>query len=449
MNLSDTVSLEGRHPDPYGEMNTRLSGRWLFWVRAIWTVLVVFALIVVAVSIPQFPVFFRFLQQPCIGNACAHNDGQLSLSTHQAFARLGISPWMFALFAVATIAFIPALVWMVVGMVLFWRRSDDWMALLTSLLLIYWGASFATGVGNFVPSTPIWQFSYSLIQTLVQALLFLFFCLFPNGRFVPNWAVWLTIIGFLIAPFSGFHGLLPSINWLLSEPVFFLLIAAVLGTQIYRYVYVSTRMERQQAKWLIFGLSVVFLVDIVAINVLDNIFAWMKEPGSFAAAFFNTILWALLFMSIPISIGIAMLRYRLWDIDRVINRTLVYGLLTGILILVYALCVLISQSILSGLVGGSGVAIVGSTLAIYALFLPLRNRIQRVIDRRFYRRKYDAAKTLAEFSSTLRSEVDLQPLSEQLVDVVQETMQPTFVSLWLRPSEQTGAKWNSEDSNTK
>ena len=148
------------------------------------------------------------------------------------------------------------------------------------------------------------------------------------------------------------------------------------------------------------------------------------------------ILYSGVILLIPLSIGFSILRYRLYDIDVLINRTLVYGSLTTLLALLYFGLIFVLQSLFQGLFHqNNAVAIVVSTLVIAALFQPLRRRIQAIIDRRFYRRKYDAAKIVEAFSATLRNEVDLNQLREHLLTVVQETMQPAHVSLWLRPAQ--------------
>jgi hypothetical protein len=140
--------------------------------------------------------------------------------------------------------------------------------------------------------------------------------------------------------------------------------------------------------------------------------------------------------SIPVAVGIAVLRHRLYDIDIIINRTLVYGSLTAMLVVLYFGGIVVLQRVFVLLTGqGSTLAVVASTLLIAALFNPLRGRVQALVDRRFYRRKYDAAKTLEAFSARLREETDLDTLTDDLVGVVGETMQPAHVSVWLRPDQ--------------
>jgi hypothetical protein len=152
----------------------------------------------------------------------------------------------------------------------------------------------------------------------------------------------------------------------------------------------------------------------------------------------NTVLIS--YAAVPIAVGVAVLRYRLYDIDLLINRTLVYGPLTAMLALVYVGGVVSLQSLLRALSGQeSAIAVVASTLAIAALFNPLRRRVQALVDRRFYRRKYDAAKTLTAFNTRLREETDLEALRDDVLGVVWETMQPAHASLWLRP-DTTDAK---------
>ncbi|HLX55416.1 MAG TPA: hypothetical protein VKR83_00180 [Ktedonobacteraceae bacterium] len=200
---------------------------------------------------------------------------------------------------------------------------------------------------------------------------------------------------------------------------------AALISLVLRFIHAKER-ERQQIKWLTFGTAIMAVLIIGSIFILD-------DPNSPIYA----LIFDLAIMLLPLSIGISILRNQLYDIDRLINRTLVYGSLTALLALIYFGCVVLLQNVVNGVTGQGGqspLIIVGSTLAIAALFQPLRRRIQAIIDHRFYRRKYDAAKTLATFSASLRNEVDLTELSERLVAVVEETMQPGHVSLWLSPA---------------
>jgi hypothetical protein len=188
--------------------------------------------------------------------------------------------------------------------------------------------------------------------------------------------------------------------------------------------------ERQQMKWLLYA-SAIFFVG----NVLKNT-VFSPLAGASWGLWVGYLLVAIGGLGGPISIGIAILRYRLYEIDTLINRTVVYGSLTGMLVVIYFSVVAAVQEIfrvLTGQVEQSQLAIVVSTLVIAALFTPLRRSIQTFIDRRFYRSKYDAAKTLEAFSAKLRNETDLDALNSDLVEAVRETMQPAHVSLWLRP----------------
>jgi hypothetical protein len=185
--------------------------------------------------------------------------------------------------------------------------------------------------------------------------------------------------------------------------------------------------QRQQLKWFAYATVVLVGGVVLGFTVSEATgVQWLGEIGF--------VLRMVGLTGLPIAIGIAVLRYRLYNIDRIINRTLVYGSLTATLLALYFGGIVVLQRIFVLLTGEkSTVAVVASTLLIAALFTPLRRRIQSGIDRRFYRRKYDARKTLEAFSLTLRDETDLEALSGDLVGVVRETMQPAHVSLWLRP----------------
>jgi hypothetical protein len=186
--------------------------------------------------------------------------------------------------------------------------------------------------------------------------------------------------------------------------------------------------ERQQLKWFAAGAGQLALLIALALGVPGLWNRWVPLPV-------GDLVFGVSFALIPVTIGIAILRYRLYDLDRLIHRTLVYGLLTAILGAVYAGLVLSPGRLLGG-IGAEppSWAVAGATLAVAALFQPARRRIQQLVDRRFNRRRYDATKTIEVFSARLRHHVDLDTLSAELLEVVDQTMEPTKASLWLRRS---------------
>jgi hypothetical protein len=263
--------------------------------------------------------------------------------------------------------------------------------------------------------------------------------LFPDGRLPSRrWrpVVWLVSAGIALYIVQGTldlghanslgvelpEGVVEAVS-LLEDVLLVIGIVGAVASVVLR-LWRSQGEERQQIKWLVYAASVV-VVGSLGTSIL---------PSSLSNVFWGLTLLG--FAAMPVAVGIAILRYRLYEIDLLINRTLVYGSLSALLALVYFLGVTATQAIFRILTGQEEqpqLAIVISTLVIAALFNPLRRRIQSFIDRRFYRRKYDARKTLEAFSAKLRDETDLDALSDDLVEVVRETMQPAHVSLWLRP----------------
>ncbi len=423
---------------------TRLYGRRLLLSRITWSLLVVFAL---GMTVLGLPGYFTQLQTLCHGAACG--SVQLSAEGMLTLKQLGFSLGQYTAFTF-TLTLIPAVVCCGVAVLLVLRRSDDAMALLISFVLV----SFASGNVNNTILLSQWvgpafaSILANIIGDISLSSFVLTFYLFPDVRFVPRWTRWLMLLFIGVALLVTF-GPLTSLPLLLitvtADIAFFGALLSSVLAQLYRYRRVSSPLQRQQTKWIVYSLTVTILL-VVATNFPPAIVPALSPPGSLFASI-NNMLGNLVTVLIPLSFVVAILHYRLWDIDLLINRTLVYGTLTAILALVYVGSIVLLQDLLRGIIHqDNAVAIVVSTLIIAALFQPLRRRIQALIDRRFYRRKYDAAKTLEAFSATLRNEVDLSQLSEHLITVVQETMQPSHVSLWLRPPEHDGkqrAPWRS------
>ena len=289
---------------------------------------------------------------------------------------------------------------------------------------------------------------------LMFGLIVFLLLLFPNGRLPSRrwrpfawFSVALTLLAALFAVISPDVGLdvlrssgsghisLPNPLGVEGLPNIFRLVQTLvlaLGPVAAASVVIGRRnargVERQQIKWLLYAGAIFFVGNILK----NTVFSPLGEVSW--GLWVGYLLVGIGGLGGPIAIGIAILRYRLYDIDIIINRTLVYGSLTAMLVAIYFGGIVVLQRVFVLLTGQrSTLAVVASTLLIAALFTPLRRRIQSFIDRSFYRRKYDAAKTLEGFSTKLRNETDLDALSDNLVGVVRETMQPASVSLWLRP----------------
>ncbi len=408
-----------------------LHGLWLTLARVGWLAIAALSLLLAGIALPQYTAQ---LHTVCAGASCP--GVEISPAALRTLQQAGLSLDGYAALTL-TLTLLSALVWCAVGFFLFWRKSDDWCILIFSLQAVTQGSGGNGITAPLQAGDSFWWIPNTLLFYLSTLLILLVFALFPNGRFVPRWTCWVVLIFGIAAALPYIWADNPIISQL-AAVLFFLPSVILLGGQIYRYRRVSTPTQRQQTKWIILGIAIILVVQIASV-----IPALVVPAFGQAGSLYQIVAGAidtLTLLLIPPAIAISLLRYRLWDIDAIINKALVYGLLTALLAAVYAGLIIGLESLVGALSkqDTQPLVIVVSTLAIAALFSPVRRRIQMLIDHRFYRRKYDAEKTLAAFSAALRNEVDLHELHQHLLEVVQETMQPAQVSLWLRPLERRG-----------
>jgi len=349
---------------------------------------------------------------------------QLDPAALALLASHGLSLTAYLIYSAVVLAVV-GLIWYGLGALIVWRRPTDRGAVLAAgfLAIIPTWESLAFLVSNAVSS--------SLSGIYVWALV-LFCLLFPNGRFAARWTGWFAVGA---AAFLLMTSL--PIEWLVTSPLvivmYLFLFVAVIAAQVYRYRSVSDWIERQQTKWGIAGLAS-GLIGIVTVWIVGGIASVPTGPGSLYGSLIQLTGTAIVLTAIPISLGFAVLRNGLWEIDRVINRALVYSVLSVSIAVIYAGSVIGLQALSRLVIGSdSALAIALSTLAIAALFVPLQRVIQRLIDRRFYRARYDASRTLAAFQDRLRDEVELERLADELVSVMQTTLQPAGVAVWFAP----------------
>ncbi|WP_423223194.1 hypothetical protein [Candidatus Amarolinea aalborgensis] len=319
-------------------------------------------------------------------------------------------------------------IYLLLAWFVFWQRSADSVAYIFSLILLMalTGDRFQV---VFAASTTAQSLDL-IFAALSSTLLIWLFYVFPDGRFVPRWTRWAAVA---VAAVQLGRIFFEEAYMARGFPVMGLFMLTGAFAQVCRYRSISDPIQRQQIKWVVFGLAIT-LVPMGVILAAVGIFGLDLFEGNSAAETLGLLVWIGFLIVFPLSIVVSILRYRLWDIDVVIRKTLVYTVLTALLALVYVGSVILLQGLVGTLTGveQSTLAVVVSTLAIAAIFTPLRRRIQDVIDRRFYRKKYDAQQVLAQFALTAQDETDLDALTGELARVVQETLQPEQVSVWLR-----------------
>jgi hypothetical protein len=402
-------------------------GGWLRLARVGW---VLAALALLGMDALGTPALLRQARVACASGHCA--SFQLSLAQARQLAALGMPLGAYAAYSVA-LSWTGTLVFVLIAAVIWWRRPDDGMALLGAFTLLIFGAAVHNAMEALPASNAAWALPATLSNIAGQVSFYLFFCLFPSGRFVPRWMRWPALFVALCWVATLFPNLPIGAAVTGATPFFFGALALLIFAQVYRYRRASSAIERQQTKWVVFGCALAlgtFIALLVVGNLLLSHHVRDSEPGQLIA---STVLTVLL-LCVPLSIGVAILRSRLWDIDVLINRALVYGSLTAALAALYLGVVVGLQALATALTRQpkpQPLVIVATTLLVAALVQPLRRALQQGIDRRFYRRKYDAARTLARFGATLRTETDLDQLSAHLVTVVDDTMRPAHVTLWL------------------
>jgi hypothetical protein len=403
------------------------SGLWDRAARTAAYGLMLFCVVCFAVGVVLFPAFARSHPEKYLVNGWTQAEMDLVLSG------LGMSFSGWITFNLVSSILVVLVLGGISLLILFKRGQDRFSLYVATAFILFstFSGHTAAIVGGAFPAL---QPALVPLSVYAWMSIFMIFFAFPDGRFVPTWvggAAGLLVITFTITILrQGSDS--PPVPMLL---LIFGLIGVGVGNQIYRYRNISTPSQRQQTKMVLFSLMLIF--TILLASAVPLIQGRAIDPGSPAAllmlAFSGTS--GFIVGMLPLSIAVAILRYRLWDIDVLIRRTLVYALVSGMLGMVYLGVVTILQAVFeSASQQSSTLGIVLSTLVIAAIFNPLRLRIQNGVDRRFYRQKYNAEQALSVFAAAARQETNLVELTRQVVGVVEQTVQPEQISLWLRPA---------------
>jgi signal transduction histidine kinase len=407
---------------PLRQAGTRLRGLWLPGARVAWIVVVGLSIACYVATIPL--EYARYLVI-CTGSGC--NQSGLTPENVRELQGMGLSIELGAgVFIALSILFVVA--WWAVGFVIFWRRSDEPIALLVALMLVTCGAVLlmSQSLGPLAATASVWDWAIKIVLLCAETSLFLFFYLFPDGRFVPRWTWVIAALGVIIFLYTQFFAAAPFTSELtrFSDQWFLALVVTGVGAQLYRYWRVSRPSQRQQTKWIVLGTTAA-IMEIVAQYGFS-----LVGSTSIVVELVEHLIAYLLFLFLPVCFGIAILRYRLWNIDPFINRTLVYSSLTACVVAMYVL-VIGALSTLFQARGSLVIALVGTGL-VAILFQPLRERLQRGINRLMYGERDNPYKVISELGQRLATTLAPDALLPVLVETVTHALKLPYAAITLK-----------------
>ncbi|GHO47675.1 GAF domain-containing sensor histidine kinase [Ktedonospora formicarum] len=410
----------------------RLSGPSLVMARVVWLVLVLYSLGLFVVGLPAY---YQQVQRPCVDPTTCNLAFALTAKGLHAFAALGVSPGEYAafitLFWVAIVA-----IWSGIGFLIFWRRSDEWFALLAAFAIMMFNLTYpGLSASVLLISYPLLNLPLTILDLLGQVSFFLFFLLFPNGRLVPRWMgliiplIVVQAVTIVLPPTSPFsQNRLPAwLDGLLSLAIF----STIIFSQVYQYRRVSTSVERLQTKWVAFAITTVatgFLVFGLLFNVL---FPVLNQPDSPYVVI--GIAYPFLLLLIPGSVGVAILRYRLWDIDLIIKRTLVYGILTACVVGFYVLVVGYLGALFP--TGSSLLISLFATGLVAVLFQPVRELLQREVNRLLYGQRDEPYLVITRLSQRLKETLEPDAILSTIVETVAQALKLPYVAILWKQEE--------------
>lgn len=404
------------------EINTRMRGIPLMLARSAWILVAVLSGIYFVTGIA---VMFQQLQSVCSTAGCL-----LTPTSVRDLSAMGLSVSFFATYLIA-LAVIFASVSFAVGITIFWRKSDDRMVLFASFALVTFGATFIVRPSNVLTTTiPVWTGMVTIVEFLGQTSVYIFFFLFPDGRFIPRWMIMVSSIVvvlefcFYVLPHSFIAQLFAAYGIFVSLSLF----ALVVFSQLYKYWRVSGQVQRIQTKWVVFGITLAVLGYAVGLLV----YLFIGAPVLFVLID-NTIV-TFTFLLVPLTIGIAMLRYRLWDIDILINRALVYGLLTAIVVGIYVL-VVGSLGALFETRSNLLISLIATGL-IAVLFQPLRFRLQRGINRLTYGDRDDPYAVLSRLGQRLEVALAPEVALSTIVETVAQALKLPYTAITMKQNNE-------------